>query len=224
VQWPLRAIAGPTPRPKASAKLSEGGLFGVPARAARELLWAHTKNPHLGRACDVAEGFKYVQRWVRSNEGCGMFTSAEGAAESLMEMLELSRLQHSFLLEHVRESGLVSNKRVWQIYDEGIKAAKQARPANKLERLRCVGKLSDYLEEDDAFEISGYCTGGTGGTGAHARLAVLDADQCCMYVYSLEDMKRVWNVGRKGEGPGEFWTLQVWCLMVEAICGCLTTS
>jgi hypothetical protein len=183
-------------------KLSEGGLVGVPAQAARELLQAHIENIHLGRVCDVAEGFKYVQRWVRSNEGRGMFTSAEGAAESLVEMLELSRLPHSFLSEHVRESGLVSKDRVWQIYDEGIKAERQARLASKSAGLRLVGKISDYLEDGDAFRSVWSCC--TGGTGAHARLAVVDTEQCCVYVFNLEEKKCLWKVGRKGKGLGEF--------------------
>jgi hypothetical protein len=189
------------------AKLSEGGLVGVPARAARELLRAHAENPHLGRACDVAEGFKYVQRWVRSNEGRGMFSSAKKGAESLMEMLELTRLPHSFLSEHVRESGLVSNKRLWQIHDECIKAAKEARPVNKSVYLHRVGKLSDHLEDGDAFKhIIEYRTG---GTGAHARLAVVDQEQkkCCVHVFSLEEVKFLWKVGRKSRGPGEFMDL-----------------
>jgi hypothetical protein len=183
-------------------KVSEGALAGVPARAARELLRAHTENLHLGRVCDVAEGFKYVQRWVRTNEGSGMFTSAKKGAESLVEMLELSRLPHSFLCEHVRESGLVSKKRLWQILDETLKAEKQARLANKSARLRFVGELSYYMDYGEQFHSINSLT--TCGTGANARLAVVDCGHCCVYVFSLEEMKCLWKVGREGTGPGEF--------------------
>jgi hypothetical protein len=184
-------------------KLSEGGLVGVPALAARELLRAHAENQHLGRVCDVAEGFKYVQRWVRSNEGRGMFTSAEEAAESLIEMLELSRLPRSFLSGHVQESGLVSQDRLRQIHDEVVTAERKARPPNKVVRPRCVGHVGYWLDNDgDMIEtFSAYCLG---GTGAHARLAVVDDKRCCVCVFSLEEVKCLWKVGRKGKGPGEF--------------------
>jgi hypothetical protein len=120
----------------------------------------------------------------------------------LMEMLELSRLPHSFLSEHVRESGLVSKDRLWQLFDQVLKGAKQARPVDKSARLRCVAIVSGHPEDGDAFEhIWDYCVC---GTGAHARLAVVDCGQCCVYVFSVEEMKFLWKVGREGRGPGEF--------------------
>jgi hypothetical protein len=179
-------------------KVSEGALVGVPARAARELLGAHTENIHLGRVCDVAEGFKYVQRWVRTNERSGMFTSAKKeAAESLMEMLELSRLPHSFLSEHVRESGLVSNDKLWHIYDEVVrgKAQCQARLAGKSARLRCLGKHEGFAN------ITSVCAG---GTGANARLAVVDQGQLCVCVFSLEEMECLLEVRQEDHLAGEF--------------------
>jgi hypothetical protein len=51
-----------------------------------------------------------------------------------MGMLELSRLPQSFLSQHVRASGLVSNDRLWQMHDEVVRAEKQARLADKSEK------------------------------------------------------------------------------------------
>ena len=88
-------------------KVREGALAGVGVGAARELLRAHAEDVHLGRACDVAEGFRYIERWARANQpGCGVTSQGEDEAvkkqaASLVDMLELSRLPHSFLSGHV---------------------------------------------------------------------------------------------------------------------------
>jgi hypothetical protein len=141
-----------------------------------------------------------------------MFTSAEEAAESLIEMLELSRLPRSFLSGHVQESGLVSQDRLRQIHDEVVTAERKARPPNKVVRPRCVGHVGYWLDDDgDMIEtFSAYCLG---GTGAHARLAVVDDKRCCVCVFSLEEVKCLWKVGRKGKGPGEF--MQPWCCVFD---------
>ncbi len=133
-----------------------------------------------------------------------MFSSAEGAAESFMEMLELSRLPQSFLSQHVRASGLVSVGRLWQMHDEVVRAEKQARLrlADNSVSLRRVMNLKDCLDDDNEFKHIYYLF--TGGTGANARMLAVDDEQCCVYVFSLEEIKYLWKVGRKGKGPGEF--------------------
>jgi sugar lactone lactonase YvrE len=35
-------------------------------------------------------------------------------------------------------------------------------------------------------------------------VAVVDSEACCVYVFSLEDMKLLWVAGSKGQGPGQF--------------------
>ncbi len=100
-------------------KVRESALCGVSADVAMEQLRAHSKNEHLGRACDVCEGFRYVQRWVRANEGLAVENkTVHKEAERLSGMLELSLLPPSFLSEHVWPSGLVSADKLWHMQEE----------------------------------------------------------------------------------------------------------
>jgi hypothetical protein len=57
---------------------------------------------------------------------------------------------------------------------------------------------------DDGEDFNTILSLTTSGTGASARLAVVDFVQCCVYVFSLEEMKCLWKVGCEGKGPGEF--------------------
>ncbi len=186
-------------------KVEESALCGVRADVAMELLRAHAENQHLGRACDVGEGFRYVQRWARANEGLAVENkTVRKEAERLTEMLELSLLPASFLSEHVRPSGLVSIDKVWQIQEELLKAEREARSLARLGTMRLgkVQQLSSALEDDMSFEsVSDIAVG---GRGPKQRVAVVDESACCVYVFSLEDMKLLWVAGSKGEGPGQF--------------------
>jgi hypothetical protein len=185
-------------------KVRESALCGVSADVALELLRAHAENEHLGRACDVVEGFRYVQRWACANEGLAVDNkTVHKEAERLSGMLELSVLPASFLSEHVRPSGLVSADKVWQMQEEIVRAQTEARQvANRPMRLRQVAKLSDALEDGVSFESVRHIA--IGGRESKQRVAVVDSKACCVYVISLEDMKLLWVAGRKGRGPGQF--------------------
>ncbi len=181
-------------------KVRESALCGVSADAALELLRAHAENEHLGRACDVGEGFRYVQRWARANEVLAVENKTiKKEAKRLTGTLELSLLPASFLLEHVRTSGLVSNDKLWQMQEELLKAE---RVANRFMRLGCVCKLSASLPEGRRFVSLGLMS--IGGRGPKQRVAVLDTGACCVYVFRLEDMKLLWVAGSTGQGPGQF--------------------
>ena len=188
-------------------KVRERALAGVTVGAAGELVRAHAENPHLGRVCDVAEGFRFVERWVRANQDALANSEAENKAvqeqaESLVDMLELSRLPGGFLWDSVQRSGLVSNSKVWKTFQDVVKAERQARSESGPVRLRQVAKISDCLDDGDSFKELLDCV--VGGSGPNQRLAVVDKDGCRVYVFSLEDMKCLFVAGRKGEGPGEF--------------------
>ena len=136
-------------------KVRERALCGVRADVALELLRAHAENEHLGRACDVVEGFRYVQRWACANEGLAVDNkTVHKEAERLSGMLELSVLPASFLSEHVRKSGRVSYDKLWQMHEEIVKAQTEARQvANRPMRLRQVAKLSDALEDGMSYKF-----------------------------------------------------------------------
>ena len=191
-------------------KVRESALAGVGVGAAGELLRAHAENVHLGRACDVAEGYRYAERWARANQlGCGASIERENKAlkkqaASLVDMLELSRLPHSFLMESVKSSGLVSYDRLWQIHADVVEREQEARlaVAGRPVRLRQAAILSDLVHGVDSIgEIKAIITG---GRGASERLAAVDLDNHCVYVLSLEDMRLLWVAGSKGDGPGQF--------------------
>ncbi len=185
-------------------KVRERALCGVRADVALELLRAHAENEHLGRACDVGEGFRYVQRWACANKGLAVENkTAHKEAERLSGVLELSVLPASFLSEHVQPSGLVSNDKLLTIYQDLLKAEREAREvARRPMRLRQVAELSDALEDGMSFQ--GISDIAIGGRHPKQRVAVVDDGACCVYVLSLEDMKLLWVAGSEGEGPGQF--------------------
>jgi hypothetical protein len=49
------------------ARVPEGSLCGVSATAAQQLIVAHRDNAFLGRACDVTEELRFVDKWIRAN-------------------------------------------------------------------------------------------------------------------------------------------------------------
>jgi hypothetical protein len=185
-------------------KVRESALCGVRVDVALELLRAHAENAHLGRACDVAEGFRYAQRWACANEGLAVENkTVHKEAERLSGMLELSLLPASFLSEHVRTSGIVSADKLCQMQEEMVKAQTEAQQlANRPVQLRQVAKLSDALEDGTSFKK--ICNIAIGGRDSKQRVAVVDDSSCCVYVFSLEDMKLLWVVGGQGQGPGQF--------------------
>ncbi len=186
-------------------KVRESALCGVTADVALELLRAHAENEHLGRACDVGEGFRFAQRWACANEGRAVENkTVSKEAERLSRTLELSLLPASFLSEHVRPSGLVSADKLWETHEEIVKAERKARSLARLGnmRLRQVAKLSDALKVGMCFER--IYDVAIGGRHPKQRVAVVDQGACCVYLFSLEDMKLLWVAGSKGEGPGQF--------------------
>ncbi len=189
-------------------KVRESALCGVSADVALELLRAYAENEHLGRACDVVEGFRYVKRWASVNEGLAVEDkTVHKEAERLSGTLELSLLPASFVSEHVRTSGLVSADKLCQMQEKIAKAEREARQvANRRMRLRHIAKLSDALEDCRSFKIIWGIA--IGGRDAKQRVAVVDGVACCVYVFRLEDMKLLWEAGSKGRGPGQFkWPL-----------------
>jgi hypothetical protein len=202
-------------------KVRESALRGVSADVALELLRAHAENKHLGRPCDVVEGFRYVQRWACVNEGLAVDSkTVHKEAKRLSGMLELSVLPASFLSEHVRPSGLVSADKVWQMHEEIVKAQTEAQQvANRPMRLRQVAKLSDALAGGVSFKGVRDIT--IDGWDAKQRVAVVDSEACCVYVITLEDMKLLWVAGSKGQGPGQF--MQPFCAAFDG-CGYLYVS
>jgi hypothetical protein len=185
-------------------KVRKSALCGVRADAVLKLLQAQTENEHLGRACDVGEGFRFAQRWACANEEPAVENMpVHKEAVRLSGMLELSLLPVSFLSEHVRTSGLVSADKLWQTLEEIVKAEREARQvANRPIRLRQIAQLSDALE--DGLTFKSVCGIAIGGRNPKQRVAVLDRGACCLYVFSLEDMKLLWTAGSKGQEPGQF--------------------
>jgi hypothetical protein len=186
-------------------KYDEAALKGVGARAVGELLRAHASNLYLGRTCDIVEGFNYVERWVRANrdEGGDENSDVVGHAQELMGMLDLKRLPYEFLCTRVRLSGLASAGHLWAVIDSCYKREKDGKYATQsTARLEKFQTITSRLDNKHKLKKLGGIA--VGGTGEKERVAVIDAADLCVHVFSLRPTKHLYTVGRKEDQRGEF--------------------
>jgi hypothetical protein len=199
-------------------RLSQDMLEGVGYEAARDLLQAHSQNPHLTRRCDVAEGFRFVERWYLANK------SRDSANESLLqharELIYSVYLKNDphlavchFVKDFAERTGLVQENDQKEKRRAALKRDKNA--GNK--SMKCVLSSLQIPELKDMFvpmngekkkykHTVGFMA--VTGTGDNERLAVVDAPRHCVRVLSLSDKSKpvaqLFMVGSKGKGPEQF--------------------
>jgi hypothetical protein len=182
-------------------RIKECDLAGVGLAAATELLSAHVQNGYLGRPCDVVEGFKFVQRWSAAQRSMpGSIFSDQDVmrqARSLSELLDLEKLPHTFLLQHVKPSGLVADDRVWSLFESVLNADKDA---HSTAPIKSIKNHANVL----ASGIKLVSNLAVGGCGDKERVAIIERGTCQVYVFQLETMKHIMTVGEKGQGQGQF--------------------
>ncbi len=199
-------------------KISESSLQGISAHAASMLCRSYSENPHLGRACDIVESFKFIQRWVRANTSqCADKHAHDNLlkdARTLISTLEIHRLPYAVLSDQVRPSGLLDPERLLDIYGAVIRSGKCGGTyAGGIVPLKKEASLSGdwvhYADEckhtydPDSWRFEPKIVV-SGGHGDAERLAVLDWDTCSVYVYSLQARKFLHKIGRQGSEPGAF--------------------
>ncbi len=178
-------------------RVQESDLVGVGLAAATELLRGYVQNEYLGRACEIAEGFKFVQKWAAAQRSMPGHNETDEdiirQARSLCELVELERLPNSFLFQHVKLSGFVGKERLWSLFEASQSCDKDPTVVS----VRDHANFQPYLTKR-------YRWLAMGGRGVKERMAIVDVTGCAVHVFQFETMQHIWSVGRKGEGEGEF--------------------